>query len=153
MTDILTPSQRQYCMSRIKGKDTKPELILRRALHVLGYRYRLHYPGLPGRPDLVFPSRRKVIFVHCCYWHRHNCRLGNATPATRKQFWLAKFARNRARDQEVRRALKKLGWGVLVVWECQLARIPQVLNRVKFFLEGSPKDCGGKNPGEGGITP
>ena len=83
MVDVLTPKQRQFCMSRIQGKDTRPEMVVRRMVHALGYRYRLHVRSLPGCPDLVFPSREKVIFVHGCFWHRHNCRYGRVRPATR----------------------------------------------------------------------
>lgn len=122
-------------MSNIKGRDTQPERLLRRALHGLGYRYRLNDTSLPGRPDLVFPSRRKVIFVHGCFWHRHNCRLGRPVPATRKDFWAKKFERNRVRDKEVRRALKKLGWNTLIVWECQLKELSHVMKRVADFLD------------------
>jgi DNA mismatch endonuclease (patch repair protein) len=125
-------------MSNIKGRDTQPERLLRRALHGLGYRYRLNDTSLPGRPDLVFPSRRKIIFVHGCFWHRHNCRLGRPAPSTRKDFWAKKLERNQARDKEVRRALKKLGWNILTVWECQLKELSHVMKRVSAFLDQQP---------------
>ena len=122
-------------MSRIRGKDTKPELIVRRLVHGLGYRYRLHDRRLPGRPDLVFPGRRKVIFVHGCFWHRHDCRFGRVTPSTRRQFWMEKLEANKIRDTKNRRALRRLGWHVLVVWECQVAGSVRIAERVARFLD------------------
>jgi DNA mismatch endonuclease (patch repair protein) len=119
MVDVLTPAQRQLNMSRIRGKDTKPELLVRRGLHALGFRFRLHRKDLPGRPDLVFPARRAVIFVHGCFWHSHDCPMCKM-PATRAEFWRAKIAGNRDRDEQAVRALTAAGWRVLVVWECAL---------------------------------
>lgn len=135
MVDVLSPSQRRYCMSQIRDKDTKPELFVRRILHAEGYRYRLHDKKLPGKPDLVFSSRRKVIFVHGCFWHRHNCRYGRVTPKTRQEFWIAKLQGNRDRDLRNRRELRRLGWDVLVVWECQIKRQEWLLERIINFLE------------------
>lgn len=117
--DVLTPEQRRHNMSRIRGKDTKPEMLLRRGLHAAGLRYRLHVADLPGRPDLVFPRYRAVIFVHGCFWHGHDCPLFRL-PATRPEFWAAKIAGNRARDQRDTEALRAAGWRVLTVWECSL---------------------------------
>lgn len=120
--DTLTASERSERMSRVLGKDTKPELTVRRIIHALGYRYRLHDERLPGKPDLVFRSRRKVIFVHGCFWHRHadpDCKLARL-PKSRQDFWLPKLERNAQRDVENRAALKKEGWGVLELWECQV---------------------------------
>ena len=96
--DVLSPEQRVRCMAAVRSINTYPELQVRRIVHRLGYRYRLHVRELPGRPDLVFPSRRKVIFVHGCFWHRHNCPAGRSFPATRQEFWLKKLSRNRERD-------------------------------------------------------
>ena len=127
MVDVLTPAQRQLNMSRIRGKDTKPELALRRGLHALGFRFRLHRKDLPGRPDLVFPSRRAVIFVHGCFWHGHGCPMCKM-PATRPEFWRAKIDGNHERDLKAVRALTAAGWRVLMVWECALrgpARLPE----------------------------
>ena len=137
MSDVLTKEQRQYCMSRIRGKDTKPEMIVRKLVHSLGYRYRLHVKKLPGCPDLVFPSRKKVIFVHGCFWHRHKCKYGRATPATRKRFWQEKFEKTIQRDKKNRNILKKLGWKVLPIWECQIhpSKIESLKSRIKKFLE------------------
>ncbi len=135
MADVLTPEQRRFCMSRIKGRDTKPELAVRKLVHALGYRYRLHVRSLPGSPDLVFSSRRKVILVHGCFWHRHNCRYGRVMPATRRAFWKSKLEGNRERDGKNRRLLRKEGWGVLVVWECQTRKTEWLLERILAFLE------------------
>lgn len=130
----MTKQQRSRVMSRIGGKDTRSELRLRSLLHGLGYRYRLHDRRLPGRPDLVFPSRSKVVFVHGCFWHRHTCRKGRSMPSSRVEFWRAKLERNRLRDRRVQRQLRALGWGVMVVWECQLADPHRLEQRIRRFL-------------------
>lgn len=119
MTDNLTADERSRLMARIGPKDTKPELIVRRFLHRLGYRYRLHARDLPGRPDIVFRSRKVAVFVHGCYWHRHpDCRFAY-TPKSRVDFWTDKFEQNVARDERVSYELEARGWSVVVVWECQ----------------------------------
>lgn len=141
MADVLTPEQRSYCMSRIRGKDTKPEMMVRRVLHALGYRYRVHVRSLPGVPDVVFARHKKVIFVHGCYWHRHNCRFGQVMPATRKRFWLKKLTKNQVRDQRTRRELRKDGWQVFVVWECQTRRMEWLVRRIVAFLEEPQRVC------------
>lgn len=119
MTDIISPEQRSALMSRIKGKDTKIELEVRRGLHALGFRYRLGGAGLPGRPDIVLPKYRTVVFVHGCFWHRHDCHLFRL-PKTRTEFWRAKIEANRVRDSRNERELHAQGWDIEVVWECQL---------------------------------
>lgn len=120
MTDFLSPDERSERMSRIRGKDTGPELALRKVLHRLGLRYRLHGAGLPGKPDLVFPRYKTVIFVHGCFWHRHaGCNIAT-TPKSNTPFWTTKFEKNVARDARVAATLTKLGWKVLIVWECEL---------------------------------
>ncbi len=144
MADVLTKEQRRLCMSRIRGKDTKPEMVVRRMLHALGYRYRLHRRDLPGCPDLVFPGRRKIIFVHGCFWHRHRCKYGLVTPATRPEFWKKKLEGNRARDTRVRKELRRLGWQVLVVWECQIRKPDAMIKRVVDFLGGPGPRCARK---------
>ena len=122
MADVVDAKTRSRMMSGIGPKDTKPEMVLRRALHAMGFRFRLHDKRLPGKPDLVFPGRRAVVFVHGCFWHRHdNCRYAT-TPATRPKFWEAKFDDNVARDARVREALQAAGWRVGVVWECGLRK-------------------------------
>lgn len=124
MTDTLTPSQRSRLMARVVGKDTKPEWILRSALHRLSFRYRLGGCGLPGRPDLVLRRYHAVVFVHGCFWHRHaDCKRATL-PRTNAAFWTEKLERNVARDQTAIDALKALGWRVLVVWECDLYADP-----------------------------
>lgn len=126
-------------MSRVRNKDTGPEMRVRRLVHRLGYRYRLHDRTLPGRPDLVFKSRRKVIFVHGCFWHRHqdpSCKLARL-PKSRLDFWLPKLTANRERDERVLEALSAQGWESLVVWECEARHIEQVENKVVAFLQGT----------------
>lgn len=131
--DILTPQQRSALMARIRSRNTTPELSVRRLAHALGYSYRLHARGLPGTPDLVFRSRRAVIFVHGCFWHRHSCSLAYS-PKSRREFWNKKFSDNVTRDKKAVRSLRRAGWKVLVVWECQ-SRRPEVLaDRLKKFL-------------------
>jgi DNA mismatch endonuclease, patch repair protein len=118
MTDVHTPEQRRRNMASIRGKDTGPEKSVRSLVHQLGYRFRLHRRDLPGKPDLVFPSRRKVIFVHGCFWHMHDCRYGRVTPATRIEFWQAKRTGTVERDRRAIEQLTTLGWESLIVWEC-----------------------------------
>lgn len=122
-------------MAAVHSKDTAPELVLRRLLHALGYRYRLHGGDLPGRPDLVFPARRKVIFVHGCFWHRHAGCKYTTTPKTRRRFCAQKFASNTRRDARSIRELGNKGWQSLIVWQCQLKRPQATLGRVIRFLE------------------
>lgn len=117
--DVLTIEQRRLNMSRIRGRDTKPELMLRRALHAKGFRFRLQDSRLPGRPDIVFPKYQSVILVHGCFWHGHGCALFK-WPSTRKEFWEKKIIQNRQRDERAIAALLEKGWRVLVVWECSL---------------------------------
>ena len=123
-------------MAAILGKDTKPEMVVRRLIHGLGYRYVLHDRKLPGTPDLVFPSRRKVVFVHGCYWHLHNCRYGRVIPKTNAGFWAEKRGRNVARDKRNARALKELGWELLVIWECKTRFPLKLVPRIRRFLDG-----------------
>lgn len=119
-------------MRRIRKTDTKPEMVVRRLVHCMGYRYRLHRRDLPGTPDLVFPARRKVIFVHGCFWHQHDCTLGRKKPSANPDYWHPKLARNVERDGENRRRLTALGWDVLVIWECETrasSGLPAVISR------------------------
>lgn len=120
-------------MSRIGGKNTAPELAVRRALHALGYRYRLHAPTLPGRPDLVFPARAKAVFVHGCFWHGHDCVHGRRRPSTNVAFWDEKARANAERDRRKERALEAAGWKVMVVWECEV-KAGTWLSRLRRFL-------------------
>jgi len=121
-------------MSRIRGVDTKPELLVRSLLHRMGYRFRLHRRDLPGRPDIVLPKYRAVVFVHGCFWHRHRgCRYAYV-PKSRKDFWKRKFARNVERDREVRHLLRKAGWKILVVWECETVDADGLASRLSSAL-------------------
>ncbi len=123
-------------MSRIRSRDTKPEMIVRSLVHQMGYRFRLHKKGLPGTPDLVLTAHRKVIFVHGCFWHMHRCRYRKVTPATNTEFWQNKRGGNVTRDQRNRRQLRAAGWSVLVIWECWTRDIEgQLLPRLQRFLE------------------
>lgn len=120
MPDVLTPEQRHLNMSRNRGKDTKPELLVRRYLHRRGLRFRLHLKDLPGKPDVVLPKYKTVVFVHGCFWHRHSgCRY-TTTPSTRPEFWANKFARNVTNDERQQAELTAAGWKVLTIWECEL---------------------------------
>lgn len=123
-------------MSRVKSRDTKPELRVRKLIHGLGYRYRLHGKELPGKPDLVFASRRKVIFIHGCFWHRHEGCARNRTPKSpeRREFWESKLGNNVARDKRNLRELRKLGWSVLILWECQSEKPDRLTQRILRFL-------------------
>lgn len=118
MADVHSAAQRSYNMSRIRGVDTTPELRVRKLLHSLGLRYRLHGRGMPGKPDLVFAGARAVLFVHGCFWHMHRCRYGKPAPATNQTFWANKRRSNVERDKRNRAALRKDGWRVFEIWEC-----------------------------------
>lgn len=134
MADVLTTEQRKYCMSRIRGKDTKPEMIVRRLVHSLGYRYRLHVRALPGSPDIVLGGHRKVIFVHGCFWHMHRCKYGRVVPKTNRKFWERKRSGTVERCRKNVKALKKLGWEVLIVWECWTRDVEKTKGRIQKFL-------------------
>jgi DNA mismatch endonuclease (patch repair protein) len=126
--------KRSALMARIKGRDSKPEIVVRRLAHRLRYRFRLHRRDLPGTPDMVFPILRKIIFVHGCFWHRHRGCNRTTTPKTRKAFWADKFKSNIERDKVKQRQLKALGWDVLVIWECQTFDLTNLAERLSSFL-------------------
>lgn len=133
--DTLSPAQRSERMARVRGRDTKPEISVRKLLFSMGYRYRLHDSMLPGKPDIVLRSRRKIIFVHGCFWHRHaNCALARL-PKSRETFWSTKLENNRLRDRRVKAALRRAGWSVATVWECQLKDVARLKRRLRRFLE------------------
>jgi len=132
--DNLSRERRSANMRAVRGRDTEPERVVRRLAHGLGYRFRLHGSGLPGKPDLVFAGRRKVIFVHGCFWHRHDCKHGLQTPKTNTNFWATKIAKNVERDAENVRRLKKAGWRSLVVWECETKTQDKLASRLLRFL-------------------
>ncbi|MBY5475734.1 DNA mismatch endonuclease Vsr [Rhizobium leguminosarum] len=133
-----TEEHRSWTMSQVKSKDTSPEMFVRRLLHSMGYRYRLHGKALPGKPDLVFAGRKKVIFVHGCFWHGHDCKRGARVPSTRQDYWLAKVGRNKERDFRNVSSLEQAGWDVLTVWECELKDRVVLADRLTQFLGGPP---------------
>ncbi len=120
MTDVFPPEQRSAVMRRVKGKDTTPEVVVRRLIWSLGGRYRLHRKDLPGKPDIALPGRRLAVFVNGCFWHGHDCARGARVPKANRDYWLGKVARNRARDAASRSALEMAGWRVETIWECEL---------------------------------
>ncbi|WP_456653144.1 very short patch repair endonuclease [Bradyrhizobium lupini] len=141
--DTLTKLERSERMSKIRSKNTKPERLVRSALHKLGYRFRIHARNLPGAPDIVFPSRKQVIFIHGCFWHAHeNCSVANL-PKTRRPYWRKKFARNKERDATNVRALRKLGWRVFTIWECETSKPDKVAQRLSRRLgpPGKPSNA------------
>lgn len=138
MVDTVTAKRRSEIMSGIRSQGTKPEITVRRLLHALGYRYRLHRKDLPGRPDLVFPRRRKVLFVHGCFWHQHGddaCRIARV-PKSNVEYWVPKLERNVARDRENCARLRELGWKVHVVWECEVKAGSGFLEKAREYLDG-----------------
>jgi len=135
MVNVLTPEQRSFNMSQIRGKNTTPEMTVRAVLRSLGYRYRLHGRSLPGRPDIVLSKHRAVIFVHGCFWHMHKCRFGRVTPKTNAKFWREKRLSNVERDRRNRRSLRK-EWSVLAVWECETRNEDRLSKKLKKFLNG-----------------
>ena len=144
--DVLTKRERSELMSKIRGKNTVPEMALRRMVWALGYRYRLHGSTLPGKPDLVFARRRKVIFMHGCFWHYHGKCPKFSMPKSRCEFWVPKLEANRARDKRNQRLLRAAGWKVMVVWECELRKPTMVPRRLLNFLG----DVSGTNAQPGG---
>lgn len=133
--DNLSAAERSHCMSHVLGRNTTPELTIRRLLHSMGFRYRVHVRTLPGTPDLVFASRRKVILIHGCFWHGHSCRAGRNTPASNVLYWTNKLRRNRNRDRRTETKLKRLGWRVLKVWECEIRTDKaNVIEKIVQFL-------------------
>ena len=134
MTDIFDPEKRSEIMSRIRGRDTRPELIVRRIAHALGFRFRLHRKDLPGRPDIVFPRHQAVIVVHGCFWHRHPGCKRASSPKTRVRYWQNKFEGNVVRDKRNETALRDLGWKVMVIWECETKDHEAVAARIESFL-------------------
>ncbi|MGV8931636.1 MAG: very short patch repair endonuclease [Luteimonas sp.] len=141
--DFLSPTDRSKRMSLIRGRDTKPELVVRRYLHAQGMRFTLHSSGLPGHPDIVLPKYSVVVFVHGCFWHAHRCQKGRI-PATRSAFWKEKLERNGRRDKRNARALRKMGWHVFHVWECEVAtqlRRQQTLSRLERRIRRSLEEA------------
>lgn len=129
------PSEaRSQIMRAVKGRNTKPEMIVRRMVHAMGKRYRLHRDDLPGKPDLTFPRLRKIIFVNGCFWHGHDCKRGARQPKENAEYWVTKISRNKERDIRSQEALRSMGWDVLVIWECQIKDREALCERLKVFL-------------------
>ena len=138
--DKISAEKRSANMRAIRSTDTAPEMVVRRLVHRMGYRYRLHRKDLPGKPDLVFCSRKKIIFVHGCFWHQHNkkdCKLARK-PKTNTNYWLPKFKRTVRRDREHQIALEKAGWAVLIVWECEVGKTEYLKRKLQNFLNSKP---------------
>lgn len=133
--DVLTRQQRSFNMSRIRSRNTRPEMIVRSVVHGMGYRYRLHKKDLPGTPDIVLVRHRKIIEVHGCFFHMHDCRYGNVFPKTNAKFWKKKRLSNVQRDEQNVRALLNAGWDVLVIWECQTKQLGKLEQTIQQFLD------------------
>jgi len=127
--------ERSRIMRAVKSRDTAPEMTVRRLVYSMGYRYRLHRKDLPGKPDLTFQSRRKVIFIHGCFWHGHDCKRGARVPKNNREYWETKIARNSARDSQHDEGLRREGWRILVVWECQIQEQTALIDLIRRFLE------------------
>lgn len=149
-TDVYGPEKRSAVMRRVKGKNTTPEMTVRRALTRLGARYRLHRADLPGKPDVVMPGRRLALFVHGCFWHGHDCARGARAPKQNRDYWLGKIGRNRARDEKSRAALAELGWRVETIWECELKDAAELEARLRRLLSSPSLAALG---GEEGVRP
>ena len=139
--DNLTPGQRSRNMAAIGSKDTKPEIQFRSLLHRMGYRFRLHRKDLPGKPDVVLPKHRCVIFVHGCFWHRHSGCKDSTTPKSNTEFWTEKFRKNVARDRKNLLRLKEEGWKVIVVWQCELKDVSKLQNRLRISIDPKNLAC------------
>lgn len=133
--DTFSREQRSEIMRHVHSRDTAPEMAVRRITHALGFRYRLHVRDLPGCPDMVFPARRKVIFVHGCFWHQHGCE-ASALPASNRAYWLRKLQRNADRDKRIAAELRRAGWKVLIIWECQIRNRANLTKKILHFLAG-----------------
>jgi len=140
MGEKFTAEQRSACMRAVPSFDTSPEILVRKMIHSMGYRYALHVKRLPGKPDIALTSRRKVVFVHGCFWHNHTCRHGRKSPATNADYWNKKREKNASRDRENIKALRRDGWDVLVIWECWTKDNSSLLRRLELFLAKGSSD-------------
>lgn len=140
MADVFSKEKRSWIMGRVRGRDTGPEMTVRRMIHAMGFRFRLHRKDLPGRPDIVLPGRRKIVFVHGCFWHGHAGCPRSRRPETNKEFWDRKIDGNIKRDKKIKAELKRLGWKALVVWECR-TRTPDDLMKIleRFLYDGGKR--------------
>ena len=134
MTDIYDKEKRSWVMSRISGKNTQPEIIVRKLAYSMGYRYRINYPKLPGKPDIVFTKLKKVIFIHGCFWHGHECCKKSKKPSTNQEFWDKKINDTISRDYKKIEELQTLGWSVLVIWQCELNDLAYLKQKIEKFL-------------------
>lgn len=132
--DRISKIERSALMAKIKSKNTAPELVVRQFVYSLGFRYRLHQKNLPGKPDLVLKNMGKIIFVHGCFWHGHSCPAGSNKPHSNLEYWSKKLYRNKIRDKNNIRSLKRMGWDVLILWECEIMNTNSLLNKLKSFL-------------------
>lgn len=139
MADVFNEEQRSWIMSRIHGRDTKPELVVRKRLHAMGYRYRLHSSKLPGKPDIVLTRHRKVIFIHGCFWHGHADCKRSRRPTSNVEFWQAKIGRTMERDRQNLAALVEAGWQVLTLWTCEIRKSELLEKKLRDFLDPAPK--------------
>ncbi|MGE3821552.1 MAG: very short patch repair endonuclease [Isosphaeraceae bacterium] len=144
--DSVSPERRSEIMARVTAKNTRPEVAVRRLLHGLGYRFRLHRKDLPGRPDVALPKWRTAVMIHGCFWHRHVGCPHTRTPKSRLDFWTAKFDENVRRDERAREALESLGWRVLVIWECELKDVATLTRRIDAFIKGNVCDQSSSSP-------
>jgi DNA mismatch endonuclease (patch repair protein) len=134
--DSVSPEKRSWVMAQVKGRNTRPEKVVRSLLYSMGYRFRLHRRDLPGKPDIVLPKYRAALFVHGCYWHRHDCPNGQRFPKSRLDFWRPKLEGNKKRDIQKQAFLREEGWNVLIIWECQLRDTDALRENIRAFLEG-----------------
>lgn len=134
MADVFSPEQRSRVMRQVKSQDTSTEMTIRRMVWRMGFRYRLHRKDLPGAPDLVFVGKRKIIFVHGCFWHGHDCTRGGRIPKSNRDYWLTKIGKNRTRDRGYQTALQEAGWKVMIVWECELKNKEAIAEKLYIFL-------------------
>lgn len=132
--DTISIEKRRLIMSRVKGADTQPEKIVRSMLHKMGYRFRIHRKDLPGKPDIVLPKYKSIIFIHGCFWHRHNCSNGVRVPKSNQEYWIPKLENNKIRDEKNQTILLKNGWKILIVWECMLKDKVKLTELLKNFL-------------------
>lgn len=137
--DSVSPEKRSWVMAQVKGRNTRPEKVVRSLLHRMGYRFRLQRKDLPGKPDIVLPKYRAAIFVHGCYWHRHDCPNGRRLPKSRLDFWLPKLEGNRERDIQKQALLREQGWNILVIWECMLLDKVALQETIRAFLDGAAR--------------
>lgn len=135
MTDHVSKEKRSNIMKKVRGKNTSPELLVRKIIYSLGYRYRLHGKDLPGKPDIVFRWRKKVIFIHGCFWHAHGCKKGQP-PKSNLPYWIPKLQENKIRDQDNIKSISAMGWSALIIWQCEIKSKDELIDKINSFLKG-----------------